>query len=300
MTWVGWVVAFAVPAMLAGLSVWFIHRLYRAPRVVETKSPADLGLDCREVSIPTERGRRLFGWLIARDRPAPLVVIVHGWGGNAGHMLPLAPLFHDAGLHVLLIDARNHGRSDADSFSSMPRFAEDVGHAVDWAARELGERCGKRVLLGHSVGGGAVLLAASRRTDIAAVISIASFAHPASMMRRQLRAHGVPALLAGAILRYIEWVIGYRYDDIAPVHTVCRTGCPVLLVHGTHDTTVPAADARTIHAACPDKDVELLLIEGATHTSVARLDSQARKLLAFLARAGVIGRLPEPADTAPQ
>lgn len=295
------VVILVLVAALLGLSVWLIHRLYRAPRVLESKSPADFGLASREARIPTARGRRLFGWLIALDRPAPLVVIVHGWGGNAGHMLPLAPLFHHAGLHVLLIDARNHGRSDGDNFSSMPRFAEDVDHAVDWAARELGGHCGKRVLLGHSVGGGAVLLAASRHTDIAAVISIASFAHPADMMRRQLRAHGVPALLVGAILTYIEWVIGYRYDDIAPVHTVCRTGCPVLLVHGTHDTTVPVADARAIHAACPDPNVELLLIEGGTHTSVARLDSRGRELLSFLARAGVIDNLPEPAaGTAPE
>jgi pimeloyl-ACP methyl ester carboxylesterase len=31
-----------------------------------------------------------------------------------------------AGFTVLLIDARNHGGSDADTFSSIPRFAEDL------------------------------------------------------------------------------------------------------------------------------------------------------------------------------
>lgn len=271
-----------------GLSVWLIHRLYRAPRVVENGSPARFGLDYREVSIPTENGRQLFGWLIPADQPAAVVVLLHGWGGNAGHMLPLAPLFHDAGLHALLVDARNHGRSDGDSFSSMPRFAEDVGHAVDWIKQALAGQCRGIVLLGHSVGAGAVLLEASRRDDIAAVISIAAFAHPAGMMRRQLRKHGIPSFLTGAVLKYIEWVIGYRYDDIAPLHTVCHTGCPVLLVHGTRDTTVPVSDAQAIHSGCPERHVELLLVEGGTHTGVARMNERGRELVEFLAKVGVI------------
>jgi pimeloyl-ACP methyl ester carboxylesterase len=61
------------------------------------------------------------------------VAIMHGWGGNADHMLPFAALLHAAGHATLLLDARNHGSSDSDDFSSMPRFAEAIalpGHAL--------------------------------------------------------------------------------------------------------------------------------------------------------------------------
>lgn len=75
-------------------------------------------------------------------------------------------------------DARNHGQSDTHSFSSLPRFAEDLESVLEWLHTNHPTACEKLVLLGHSVGAGAVLLAASRRTDIAAVISVSAFAGP--------------------------------------------------------------------------------------------------------------------------
>jgi pimeloyl-ACP methyl ester carboxylesterase len=41
-------------------------------------------------------------------------------------MLPIAAPLRRAGLNVLRVDARNHGGSDSDTFSSLPRFAEDL------------------------------------------------------------------------------------------------------------------------------------------------------------------------------
>lgn len=43
-----------------GLLSLFIRRGYRAPRIVESGTPADCGLPFREQSIPTANGRRLF------------------------------------------------------------------------------------------------------------------------------------------------------------------------------------------------------------------------------------------------
>jgi alpha-beta hydrolase superfamily lysophospholipase len=69
-------------------------------------------------------GKRLFGWLLPVPSAITSLVILHGWGGNAERMLPMALPFHRAGMNVLLVDARNHGRSDRHGFSSLPRFAE--------------------------------------------------------------------------------------------------------------------------------------------------------------------------------
>lgn len=204
-------------------------------------------------------------------------------------MLPLALPLHSAGMNVLLLDARNHGRSDSASFSSLPRFAEDVGAATDWVKNQYKDQPGHIALLGHSVGAGAVLLEASRRGDIAAVISIAAFAHPEWMMRRYLARHKVPKLFTAWILRYVEWVIGHRYDDISPLHTACRARCPVLLVHGTADRTVPVTDAIAIQKSCGTHAPELLLIEGADHDSVDRVEEHGEQLVTFLKRAGLSG-----------
>ncbi len=51
------------------------------------------------------------------------------------------------------------------------------------------------------------------------------------------------------------------------MNTACRAQCPILLVHGTADETVPVTDAQAIRNSCRGKKPELLLIEGGNHDS---------------------------------
>ncbi len=269
--------------LLLGLNA-LIRRGLRAPRVEPDATPADLGLAYRQVSIPTCRGRKLGAWLLPADPGAPALILLHGWGGNSAMMLPLAAPLHQAGYTLLCVDARNHGMSEADNFSSMPRFAEDLAQALTWLRQQPGVDAARIGLVGHSVGGAAVLLAASRDAGVGAVGSLSAFAHPRSMMRRWLAGMGIPYLPLGwYMLRYVEHAIGHRFDAIAPVHTVARVACPVLLVHGDADDTVPLADARAILAAGGEGRVELLELPGG-HDEFAALEAHLPRLLAFLAR----------------
>ena len=271
--------------LVAGLR-WAIHRSLAPERLVEVRTPADVGLPHHDVTIPTENGKTLFGWLSPATHVGrgPAVVLIHGWGGNAETLLPLAPALHEAGFTLLLIDARCHGRSDEDCFTSMPRFAEDLGHAIDWLKRRDDiDRCAITAI-GHSVGAGAVLLSAARRNDIAAVVSIAAFTHSVTMMRRWFAAKGIPYRPAGwLMLRYIEWVISHRFDDIAPINTIRQVRCPTLLVHGAEDTTVPVSDAQAIHTARMGDHICLKVVAG-SHDDYADLDRDIPALVDFLAK----------------
>ena len=54
--------------LLVGLR-WAIHRSLAPERIIETRTPADVGLQHRNVTIPTENGKILFGWFVpTRDR----------------------------------------------------------------------------------------------------------------------------------------------------------------------------------------------------------------------------------------
>jgi pimeloyl-ACP methyl ester carboxylesterase len=241
-------------------------------------------------SIETVGGKRLFAWHVTGDMQAPTLVLIHGWGANAQLMLPLAAPFYRAGMNVLLLDSRLHGQSDGDTFSSMPRFAEDLASALEWLKQQADDKPGKFVLMGHSVGAAAALLAASRREDVAAVIGVAGFAHPQWMMQRYLKAMKMPGLVAAGVIRYVQWVIGHRFDDIAPINTICRVRCPVLLVHGEADRTVPASDTQAVFDACADERVRLLLVEGADHDSVEKVEQHGVDLLNFLRDVAVLPR----------
>ncbi len=287
----------------ATLLMLVVNRTIRAslaaPRVRESGVPD--GLPWREVAIPTVGGKTLFGWFIPAGEAAPALAIVHGWGGNAEMMLPLAKPLNAAGYALLLFDARSHGRSDGDSFSSLPRFAEDLDHAVDWLQQQADVDAGRVGVVGHSVGAGAALLLASRRNDLAAVVSLAAFAHPASIMRRWLALKRIPYWPLGAyVLCYIQRVIGVRFNDIAPRHTIREARCPVLLAHGTEDEMVPPSEAREIYGNRRDEQVSLLLIPG-NHDQYGEMERHLGTMIGFLdahTAASASGRRPRGADSA--
>jgi hypothetical protein len=104
-----------------------LARFFRVPHVPSGDTPAQVGLQAEDVTIEGPRGRRLRAWFVPvpAGGPQPAAVVLHGWTGSASLMLPIVRPLLAAGLHVLLLDARCHGRSDDDSFSSMPDFATD-------------------------------------------------------------------------------------------------------------------------------------------------------------------------------
>lgn len=262
----------------------FHRRLQRelaAPRepVITTLDAYDLDGDT--IRFPTQRGRWLEGWWLPAAAARGHVVITHGWGANRATLLGLAPLLLKAGWNVLLFDVRNHGNSDSDTFSSMPRFAEDIDAALAWLHATQTTR--PTALIGHSVGAAATLLAASRRDDIDAVVSLSSFAHPDGMMRRWLADKGLPFFPLGwYVLRYVERVIDHRFDAIAPINTLGKIRCPVLLVHGEHDTVIPPEDARAL--ADHNNNATLRWVEGG-HDLSESLAQHGDELVAFLDQA---------------
>ncbi len=265
-----------------------ILRGLRAPRVPHTQALTHHGIAANAVQavrMAGPRGKQLSGWLVsapgARPHPVPAVLVMHGWGANASLMGAVAAPLHAAGFAVLLLDARCHGSSDDEPFTSLARFAEDIAAGLAWLRIQPGIDAHRLALLGHSVGAGACLLHASQHPDVCAVVSLSAFAHPTEVMRRLLADHRVPYPVIGwYVLRHVQRVIGTTFDAIAPVHTIARVQCPVLLVHGNHDATVPVSDAQRLRAAAPGH-AQLLLIDG-DHDLRKALDSHGQELVDFL------------------
>ena len=246
-------------------------------------------MDALDVGIPASHGPDLRAWFLPGSGGGPAAVVIHGWGGNAGDMVPVADRLRALGLHVLLVDAHGHGRSPAITVSSMPAFARDVHDATRWL-RSRDDVDGSRVVLvGHSVGAGACLYAASDDSGVAAVVALAPMADPVGFMSVKMRGR-LPGPLIPLALRYVEHAIGHRFEDFTPVTTIGRVASPVLIVHGTQDTTVPVAHAQMLHHRSTTST--LCIVDGADHFSVDSLDHV--DLLGFLAHAAV---LDQPRDS---
>lgn len=252
-------------ALLHGL----LLRGLRAPRLPHTpgwREALSGGEGVVAFQVSGARGQTLAAWLVlplAADvkRPVPVVVAVHGWGANGSTLSGMVGPLVRAGIAVVLFDAASHGDSSSEAFSSLPRFAEDLAAVLD-TLRGMPVIDSSRVgLLGHSVGAAAVLLHAARQGGTLAVVSLSAFAHPREVMERWLQEHHIPRRWIGtAILEHVQDVIGERFDHIAPLHQLPRIVCPVLLVHGAQDETVPVCDAHRLHAASRRGD--LLVVEG--------------------------------------
>jgi pimeloyl-ACP methyl ester carboxylesterase len=233
-----------------------------APPVREVHSePKDHGLAGTDIWIDGPNGKHLHGWWIPVEDSAPVVIVLHGWGGNSADMLPIGPGLVASGFHVLFLDARKHGLSDDEDFMSMPRFAEDLTTAIDMVhSRGDVTRIG---VIGHSVGAAATIYAASMDRRIDAVVAVASFAHPAEMMRENFP---FPAPVTWGVLEIVERMIGHDYNDIAPRNRIAEVTAPVMLMHGDADAVIPIRDSIELNDRLPGS--ELVVVPGGTHADL--------------------------------
>ncbi len=252
------------------------HAFAPPQRPIET-IPSDLGIDYETVWLTSRNDTKLHAWWIPVEGSAPAIIVLHGWGGNSSLMLPLARHIHDAGFHALFLDARNHGLSENDSFSSMPRFAEDLEVGAEWVrARDDVTAVG---VLGHSVGAGAAIYAASKGAPLDAVVSVSSFSHPGEMMRDQIN---IPKPILIVILEAVQRLIGYRFDELAPRARVGSVEVPLLLVHGDADEVVPVGNLYEIAEA--HGDAEIVIVPGGGHSDLEPFEPYVADIVDFFDR----------------
>ena len=269
----------AIPLVVgAGVAVAaprLFKRAWRPPQLEVHQSPADLGLVEEQIWLMNPRDIQLHGWFVSSGGRAPAVVVLHGWGGNAAHMLDLAPAINEAGMHSLFLDARNHGLSEHDDHVSMLKFAEDLETAVEYLKER--DDVSEIAVIAHSVGAAAAIYYASYHDDVAAVVAVASFAHPGELMDENLP---LPQPIRWAVLKAVETMIGKEFDVIAPRARVGHVSAPLLLVHGEQDDIVPVEDSYEL--AELGLETELLVVPEGGHSDLAPFEPYFSEVVGFI------------------
>ncbi len=179
------------------------------------------------------------------DGTRPLVLLVHGWGGHAGQMLPLAEACRAAGLQALLLEMPAHGRSRG-SRSNLPQFAR----ALDYAAARLQQQ-GRAVqaVVAHSLAANAAAYAASRGLPARRLVLLAPPASPTEYTRLFARVFGLSERTRAAMQRGIESREAVLMPLFEPWAVGPRISQPTLVVHDRHDSINRFADGEAFHAA---------------------------------------------------
>ncbi|MCP2244066.1 alpha/beta fold hydrolase [Lentzea aerocolonigenes] len=142
----------------------------------------------------------------------PLVVLAHGMGDSRKAYRFLAPALVEAGFRVAATDLRGHGESSA-GWSSCTRT--DLAQDLIALVKHLG---GPAVLVGHSISGGAVTIAAAKAPElVTALVELAPFTRKQQVRLSDLRVsgyrRGMTRLLGTAVLGSTnQWA---KYLDIA-------------------------------------------------------------------------------------
>jgi fermentation-respiration switch protein FrsA (DUF1100 family) len=233
--------------------LWVEQRsLIFLPDAVVRRTPADLGLAFREVSIPMQGGNAVSAWwLPAEPESAPTTAVLlylHGNDGNLGREADRLRSLHEYGFPVLAIDYRGYGRSGGPKPSESQVY-EDATAAWDYLVGTRGVDPRRIVIYGHSLGGAVAVELALRRGPACGVVLEATFTSMSDMGRL-----AYPWLPVDRLLRE-------RFDTL---RKVSRLALPLLFVHGTADAEIPSAMSEKLYGAARG-DKWLVLVPGAGH-----------------------------------
>ena len=270
---------------LIGITAFFIilniilNKIFYLPPVVTDKTPNNFGLQWKERFVPTKHHKKVQVWDINPNEKGAVLVAVHGWANTSESLLAIArSLSHRR--RVVLVNVRNHGKSDSEKYMTLIKYAEDVSAVLNFLEQEE-HPANAFIVLGHSLGGAVALLLCARDKRVKAAVSISTFADLETMMREGFIKNKLPGGIISSLLTYIEFRIGERLKNISPSETVKQAHGPVLLAHGTKDQVVPFTDMNRIAKSHPG-NVQEVVMRGFGHSDLLDEAELAKEIDLFL------------------
>ncbi len=200
-------------------------------------------------------------WLPHPDAQAPTLLYYHGTFRNLYQNLPKINALRQAGFAVLAVEYRGWGRSSV----IVPSEQTIVQDAL-LGFEELRRRqpvASQRILYGHSMGSGVAVEIASRLKapgDFGAIIlesALTSFPDVAS-----------EASWLGRL------VAAFNNERFASIEKIAKMQAPLLMLHGTQDTTVPIALGQKLFDAA-NAPKQWVSIQGGAHSNLQDVGAAA-------------------------
>jgi pimeloyl-ACP methyl ester carboxylesterase len=272
-----------ITGLVAAAAILVLDRLalltIRPRRKVHARNVRNLPFERREHAF-TSLGQSLRGWFLEPDvdRGGAVVVLVHGWGSSHGRMTFLAEPLLEAGFPVFLFDVRHHGEGPEASYVTARHFRDDTVAATREVRAAYPER--PLVLVGHSMGGSAAILAAAEGAPVAGLVTVAAPADLWSVWADFFDQKGLPGgWIVKALNPFWRYRAGVPFSTLRPDERVKELDLPLLFIHGDRDQSVPPEHARILARGA---GVEAVVMEGVGHNDILARTELHRQLSAFL------------------
>ncbi|XP_016477139.2 putative uncharacterized protein YDL057W isoform X1 [Nicotiana tabacum] len=245
----------------------------------------------RRVTVHSSHGEELVG-VLHETNSLELVIICHGFKSSKDRipMANLAAALEKEGISAFRFDFAGNGESEGSfQYGNYRREADDLRAVVEHFHEE------KRfiaAIVGHSKGGNAVLLYASRYKDVQTVINISGRFNLERGIEGRLGRDFKEKIKQDGFIDVInrKGRLEYRVTEeslmdrlTTDTRGACQSipkSCRVLTIHGTMDEMVPVEDAMEFAKNVPNH--KLHIIEGADHEFTMHQDELASLVVAFV------------------
>lgn len=207
----------------------------------------------------------------------PAVLLLHGWGGHARQMLPLADALAARGLRPVLVDLPAHGGSRG-RVSNLPQFARAIEYTT---ARLHAQDSAPRAVVAHSLAANAAAHAASRGLATGRLVLLAPPASPHEYTRLFAQVFGLSERTRAAMQRRIEAREGILMRQFEPPAVGPRITLPTLVVHDRGDRINRFADGEAYRDHIPG--ATLLATEGLGHRKILQQPDVLQSVVDFVA-----------------
>ncbi len=230
------------------LSAW---QITHPMRIESGRTPKDFNLPFEEIILTTKDGISIAGWFIptsvktTEDKPAPAIIILHGYPAEKGDMLSIANDLHP-NFNILLIDFRYFGKSGGSFTTLGTKERLDLETAINFLEERGFEKVG---VLGFSLGGAVAILQATKDPRIGAVVSYASFAD-LTLLGYDVYAHLSVIREALVPLMKLWMKLLWSVDTSrSPKEAAQNMQTPIFIIHTKQDEQIPFRHAELLREA---------------------------------------------------
>lgn len=226
------------------------------------------------------KGQQIVGMLHVPSGRArcPAALLLHGFTGTKTEIhrmfVKLSRRLAEHGIASLRFDFRGSGDS-AGEFEELTIRSQilDSLEALKFLSRQEPINPRRIALVGMSLGGAiAAHVVAREPKKIKSLVLWAPVAEGAGILDDLSTPDAVASLAQTGITDYEANLVGVQFirqfAEMKPLREVVKATCPVLIIHGSRDLTVPSEHADMYERALttPKRQVKKIVIAGADHT----------------------------------
>ncbi len=266
----------AVGAVSPFAAAWLAERLWFTPPRPTVPTQARAALAKGRPMLLDLDGRRVTARRFGTREPA--VVLMHGWGGHSGQLVPFVAPLLEAGLQVVTFDALGHGRSPSS------RAGVRLSTFFDFAAgmRAIAEQVGPlRAVVAHSGGAVATGIALRQGLEVERLVMLAPMTRPGHYARLFSAALGLSEQVDALWQARAHRRLGSAWADF-DLTQWAGARPPTLIVHDRDDREVPFADGEALAQAWPE--TELMPVTALGHRRLLRDATVLQRTTEFLTR----------------